>query len=275
MDLIETNNLIKEFNKREAALAIGLTQTVLDAPSRKNDLDTFENEKIERFNNFIIKYRQFAIECSDRKIAIEQCQDLIHAVKHNIKSRILIPLAESQEEIFELDRSYRVNEQKQLVCLIAYEHLVKIDADIEGFLKFEYQELYYRLLNIHELILHGLEMLEKELSSLPETSLPIDPIELEAASHKIVLLHELGIVDFLKKKYYDATNPDHKGGTVDLTSLLSVITDIKTSTMRKGIQSYKMKGDKGNNYTDKAIKEVNKIFIDVKIKPIEQPEKNF
>lgn len=98
---------------------------------------------------------------------------------------------------------------------------------------------------------------------------PAEQIELKEKSHKIVLLHELGIIEYLKNKYYTLTS-----GNKDLSTLLSAITDMNYETIRKGITEYKVKGNKGNVFTENAIKSVNKILIEVKIPLIDQPKQD-
>jgi hypothetical protein len=94
--------------------------------------------------------------------------------------------------------------------------------------------------------------------------------QLNTDSHKVVLLFELGIIDFLKEKYYK----DFKDSEVNknlvalLTNLIDIKKSNKQSTLSKSLTGYKNPNDRGNYYTEPAVKEVNKVLIDAGITQI-------
>lgn len=83
----------------------------------------------------------------------------------------------------------------------------------------------------------------------------------EATGHKILLLHELGIIDYLIKKY-------NQNDITDIATLLSFITGINHNTVRSGIRQYKTQG-KGDIYNRKSVTAINKTLLDAKMTPIE------
>ncbi|HXI01477.1 MAG TPA: hypothetical protein VNI52_14505 [Sphingobacteriaceae bacterium] len=151
----------------------------------------------------------------------------------------------------------------------------KMDTYIQGVrFKAEYaldycvkegRDAIINIVSLRELLIDALKKLRYTAKNVNSQEVSkTDKSELSFHSHKIVLLHELGIIDHLRNKYYSPTS-----GNLDLSKLLNVITGIKVGTLRKGIEEYKLKGKNGNVFTTVAVKEVNKVLIECKIPTIE------
>jgi hypothetical protein len=119
-------------------------------------------------------------------------------------------------------------------------------------------------------IIQGIQTeIEYVQSDIRDQNLPIhnqetdlDTIILDdGKGHKMLLLHELGIIDYLIKKY-------KQNDTTDIATLLTFITGINHSTVRSGIRQYKTNG-KGDIYNKTSVKAINKILLDAKMTPID------
>ncbi len=96
--------------------------------------------------------------------------------------------------------------------------------------------------------------------SKPETieAVEIDKIS-DSLSHKILLLHELGVVEYLQKEFFHAQQTLRNG--TDLANLLSNIIGepTKSETIRKHLSGIHSKG-KDSIVTNPGIKEVKKFL---------------
>jgi hypothetical protein len=100
-----------------------------------------------------------------------------------------------------------------------------------------------------------------KVTELVKPDLPATILLTEKDSHKILLLHELGIIEYLQKKY-------NQNDITDFAKLISFIANINHSTARAGIRQYKTQG-KGDIYNRTSVQTINKILIDAKMTPIE------
>jgi len=118
----------------------------------------------------------------------------------------------------------------------------------------------------------GLNLLKQKLDAKFQTQPEIEADfnqqingEIKFVGHKILLLRKLGIVDFLRKRYYDQTIPEHTGNEQDFANLLSEITGIKAATIKKGISNNP--SENGDVNSKPANTAVDSFLIKVAITP--------
>ncbi len=120
---------------------------------------------------------------------------------------------------------------------------------------------------------HAIELMLKMMQPIIATQMTAEferrdipvlhPMELDKYGHKIVLLNELGIIDYLEKQYFNPAEQTHKGKTY-LAKLINAITGINENTVRNGLTKYKT-GTDSDPYKNTAITTVNEVFKTAKI----------
>jgi len=178
------------------------------------------------------------------------------------------PYSISEDGVWLLDRNtgYPIDVDVQEVYL-AMHHNPSFKPGVTT-LKYLFKLLIESLTNILE-TLNPLYTLpnKPQTTPVPADNLPIpDDLErvlvAERHSHKMLLLHELGVIEYLIKKY------GQKIDIAGIAKLLTFITKIDYETVRSGIRQYK-NGSHTDIYTGNAVKAINKILVDVNLPPLE------
>ncbi len=94
----------------------------------------------------------------------------------------------------------------------------------------------------------------------------IKPLDIEKAGHKILILHELGVLDNLRKNY-SILNIDTN---TNLSKLLAPLLNEKTETIRKALENIHERKPKGiiNKVSVRKVKaELSKLGIETKTLP--------
>lgn len=252
-------------------------------------LNNYEFEKELEFLNHEI-YTEWLVECSE---FVKECKNWLQLNSAPYKKHVLLAIEEfvklSVHEMDFLFENIHKNTSDFLIDLpsrFGLEGRDIIDYDtgypinrhyVDDILRDcqnpKYDNFIRHVSQLHDLLIISLTNVleEAKIEDMESESASSKEVisQLNIDGHKLVLLHELGIIEFLRTKYYTQTS-----GISDLANLLSAITNLNAETIRKGITEYKLKGKRGNVFTGNAIKNVNKVLLDVKIPPLEHPDKD-
>lgn len=216
MDLRKEYEFEKELSTLRAKFLLTRWQMIGNAPKRIQDIDAFELEYVNIINGFLIEYRSLIDGSEYKKLVKEQLNELIDIVDASIENGILTHFAESNFEMFGFDGDFVLNEDNEVVSSLdgrtiqelADDPMPLTDDYLEEFLNPKYLGCYSALLNIHFLAKSGLRQLKSELKQgkkvnkqRESTQLPkLKSIEEPTAIHRIILLHKLGVLEYLQEQ---------------------------------------------------------------------------
>ena len=201
----------------------------------KNDVITEINENIKSFINpyqfeqyFI--YLNQAINQFHRMIQI-YIQDLNQVSFHEYTTDEIKALEPQKKASFLIFNVFSVEIESCLNCYV----------DLKSYV--EQQQILYG---------NKKEITDNAFSEIAKFS--------DKTAHKILLLHELGIIEYLQKEYFHPSQTDRNG-----TDLANIIANIiseptKGETIRKNISGILSRG-KDNIMTKSAVAEVKKFLI--------------
>jgi hypothetical protein len=249
MDLRKEYEFEKELSTLRAKFLVTRWDMIGNAPKRIKDIDEFESEYVDIINSFLIEYRNLINESEYRKLVKEQLDELIDIVDASIGNGILTRFAESNFEMFGFDGDFVLNEQNEVVSSLdgrtiqdlADDPMPLTDDYLEEFLNPKYLGCYSALLNLHFLAKSGLRQLKSELKQGKKsakrdeyTALPeLKGIEDTTDKHKIILLHRLGVLEYLQEQCLKTKS----NGVYDteLARVVSGFTGIDTATAKRVI----------------------------------------
>jgi hypothetical protein len=233
-------------------------------------------------------YSKWIVECSK---FVEECKNWIQLHQAPYRKHVLLAIEEFvklsaheidflPENIFKNTSDFLIGmpsgfslEGKNIIDLESGYHINPYQSEdvLRDCQNPKYNSFIKHVSQIHDLLIIGLTNILEEamiedmefdkVKDVAETDLTSTIPLAENYGHKILLLHELGIIDYLLKKY-------NQNDITDLAKLISFITDINHSTARAGIRQYKTQG-KGDVYNRTSVNAINKILVGAKMTPIE------
>jgi len=219
--LLEIADKLQGFDLR-AAMQMPSSTVFDDIDLTTIDFHLFKQQKIDQCDNYLKELRDFALGENSHPNILNGIEDIrIRVVDRSFRIMNDFQLSLDSETLVEGE----IN-----TMIMPLETLMSAD---EG-----YRSAVWDLLYLDELFIEGLDLIIKELKSMPETPLLVNQAtdtvssiasEKEtAAKHKILLLHKLGVLDYLKNECLKPK--DSKIYEMELARVVSEFTGIKFNT---------------------------------------------